>query len=106
MLPQTFFFVGLALPEDVVVVVVGQTAAGLGTQVVAERHPERERAGQEPLLEQHRHDVAAGLGAVLFGAAVTMSSSRENISCSLLVRGEDQGLDLTVLESLAGQVLS
>ena len=68
-LPQALFFVGLALTEDVVVVVVGQSAAPADAQVVADGHAERERAGQKSLLEQHGHDVAARLGAVLFGAA-------------------------------------
>ena len=71
LLPQALLLVGLALAEDVVVVVVASRprprprVAGSGSCVIAER----ERAGQEPLLQQHRHDVAARLGAVLLGAA-------------------------------------
>ena len=68
LLPQALFLVGLALAEDVVVVVLRQATPSLRGQVVAQRHAERERAGQEPLLQQHRHDVAAGLGAVLLRA--------------------------------------
>ena len=72
---------------------------------MAQGHAERERAGQEPLLEQHRRRCRRPAWCrCAWRCAVTISSSSENISCSLVVGRERQRLDLPGLEALALQV--
>ncbi|CAB4967904.1 unannotated protein [freshwater metagenome] len=104
LLPQALFLVGLALAEDVVVVLIGEASAAAAAQVVAQCLAERVGAGEESLLEQHRHDVAGGLGAVeLRAPRDDLVEQREHLLL-VLCRLERLGADPSGLEPLSGEI--
>ena len=104
------FLVRLLAAQDFLVVLVLIVQTRVGGRVVAacsysSKGPgERPWAGQEPLLQQHRDDVAGPLPVPLARAlAARMRSRSAKASCSASARVERDRLDLAGLEILVLQ---
>ena len=100
----TLFLVGLPAAQDLLVILVlvvglnAQPAVGFG--VVLESPRERPRAGQEPLLHEHRHD-AARLAAAVAPRALGKDRVQQRELLGLVLRGgEGQDLEFPGQEAL------